>query len=140
MNEVKEALEQLAKDGLLKPSAVVEAARDSSSPLHSHFEWDDSEAAEKWRQEQARQLIRSITITVDRGEPVQVRAYVSLPADRENGNGYRRIEDVMSNEFMRKQLAGEISDTIQCWEKKAAALGVLFDLAPVKTAAKRLAS
>lgn len=144
MNDIKQALEALAVDGLLKPSSVVDAARNPDSPLHGHFCWDDTEAAEKWREEQARQLIRNIRIIVDLNEPVEVRAYVSLPADREAGNGYRKMMDVVSSDFMRRQLAEEIGNKIEQWEQQAKILGAIIDFSSVKKAAgkvvKRLAA
>lgn len=45
--EMRARLEDLRRrDGLLQPAAVVEDARDESSPLHPLFEWDDRKAAE----------------------------------------------------------------------------------------------
>jgi len=138
MSDVKTALEALARDGLLKPVSVVEAARDVNSPLHAHFEWDNGEAADKWREEQARNLIRSVTIEVNAGTPVMVRAYVSLPADRVDGSGYRRFEDVMSSDFMRAQLADEIEGKIEQWQKRAEILGAVVNFGAVKKVAKKL--
>lgn len=140
MSEVKQALEELAASGMLKPSDVVNAARDVNSPLHAHFEWDNGEAADKWREEQARQLIRSITIEVNAGEPTIVRAYVSLPADRESGAGYRKFEDVMTSEFMRMQLAAEIESKVSQWQKRADILGAIVNFNGIKKVAKRLRS
>lgn len=46
-----------AKDGVITVQAVVEEARNSSSPIHDCFEWDNDRAAEKYREVQARKLI-----------------------------------------------------------------------------------
>lgn len=90
---------RLAAGGLLRPADVVAAARDPKSPLHSHFEWDDGAAAEAYRLWQARQLIRAVVTIMpnQRGDLVQVRAYVSLPSDR-GGGGYRATVDVVDDE------------------------------------------
>lgn len=53
------------RDALL-PEDVVEAARNPNSTMHGFFEWDDSEAAAKFRLVQARWLIRSVEIVVER--------------------------------------------------------------------------
>ena len=50
--------------GRLDAEAVVEAAEAETHPLHSYFEWDDTEAARKWRLWQAGNLIRSVKILV----------------------------------------------------------------------------
>lgn len=57
-------LEQLriAGDGELTPEVVIADARHSASPLHSLFEWDDTEAAHQYRLVQARALIRSVVV------------------------------------------------------------------------------
>lgn len=51
-----------AHDGRLSPDIVVAAAIDPTSPLHSKFEWDDTEAAKEHRRNQARALIRSVRV------------------------------------------------------------------------------
>jgi len=45
--------------GKLTAPLVVAEARDPEHPLHSRFEWDDSVAGERYREVQARELIRS---------------------------------------------------------------------------------
>ncbi len=53
-----------SRSGTLTPQEVVEAARDEGTALHECFTWDDGEAAERWRLEEARELIRSVRIEV----------------------------------------------------------------------------
>lgn len=48
--------------GGLTPKRLVDVSRDKDSPLHQEFEWDDSIAGEKYREEQAKALIRNIVI------------------------------------------------------------------------------
>lgn len=57
--------------GRLTPKAVVETARNPKHVLHRHFDWDDQIAADKWRLDQARTIIRSIRVEEDESEPVQ---------------------------------------------------------------------
>lgn len=63
---VESALREIAdaNDGKLTPDDVVMAASNPDSPLHGHFTWDDHEAAAKHRRNEARFLIRSVTMTV----------------------------------------------------------------------------
>lgn len=42
------------------PKDIVAFARDPRTELHKCFEWDDAVAAEKWREQTARVLVRSI--------------------------------------------------------------------------------
>lgn len=90
--------------GTLTPEAVVDAARDSSSPLHSRFEWDDGVAGEAYRRVQAAGLIRSVKITVLKDgvpTPTRVRAFVNLndPEDETRGN-YHPQEVVAQNPML----------------------------------------
>lgn len=93
-----EALCKLDKSGLLRPDAVVRAARNPKSALHEYFEWDDSIAAEKWRLEQARQLIRIVVDVIVPNEP-PTRIYVSEAAARvTDGGGYVPFVSILSDE------------------------------------------
>jgi hypothetical protein len=102
--EVVAALEEIraANSGLLRAEDVVAAAADPGSPLHDHFEWDESAAAAAHRLQQARSLIRAVvTIRPSAQGGVIARAYVSLPSDRtQAGGGYRAIEDVVESPAM----------------------------------------
>jgi hypothetical protein len=103
------ALEALAaRDGGLTPQSVVAAAEPEDSPLHGLFEWDDSVAGPLYREQQAKSYIRAVAIVLpdpNGGEPMRVRAFVSLPRDRgEGGAGYRRTTEVMEHEEMRREL------------------------------------
>lgn len=66
--------------GLLVPDVVVKEAADPDNPLHDQFTWDDSEAAAKWRREEAGYLIRKARIVVQRDPDTthKVRAFVSV--------------------------------------------------------------
>ena len=80
------------KRGRLTPQEIVEAARPEDSILHGCFEWDDGKAAEAWRLEQARELIRRVKIEVVVEErTIRTVAYVRDP-DREPAEaGYQSI-------------------------------------------------
>lgn len=137
MNDIKKALDALVVNGMIKPLDVINAASDKCSPLHAHFEWDDTKAAGRWRMEQARQLIRSVTIVINDAVPTVVRAYVSLPADREFGAGYRHIQDVLDSDFLLAQLLAEISAKVEQWENRAVALHSIVDFSVLKTSVKK---
>ena len=72
--------------GGISPSAVVDAARAPDALLHPAFEWDNDEAAEKYREQQARQLVRSVVLVSDpaKGEQAPtIRAFISLTVPEE---------------------------------------------------------
>jgi hypothetical protein len=96
-------LEQLReRDGVVDPREVVEYAKNPQTALHSFFEWDNSVAAEKYRVQQARELIRAIVTVVDPGDtPIVTRAYVRLSTDGQQA-GYRLATDVLSDPEQRE--------------------------------------
>ena len=116
----KKLLTQMAKrnGGILKVDDVLEEAKNVNSVLHQHFEWDDSEAAEHYRRQQARALIQRCRIQLVETEPVKIRAFVSLPTDREQGGGYRLTTEVMGDEYLKDEMLRDIRMTIQRWTKK----------------------
>lgn len=138
--ELRSALEELANrnGGTLQPAVLVEEATNEASPLHAYFEWDDSEAGKLYREDQARSLIRSIKIEIKASEPISVRAFVSLPADRESGAGYRMFKDVIDNEFLRRQLGEEINQKIMQWQKKAEIYGMVCDFSQMNSIVEKL--
>lgn len=122
---VREELERLRKlcGGVLMPDQVVHAAKSKSSPLHNSFDWDDTEAAQKWRIEQARRLIRVFVTFIGNGEhATETRMYVSLGTDRENSGGYRAILDVLGDAGMRKQLLDDARTDMLRFRQKYAGL------------------
>ena len=98
-----EALKAIAArdGGLLRPAAVVEAARDESSPLHGAFCWDDTKAAELYRLDQAQRLIRSFRVKIESdGKECDVPVFVNISSDREGGkseNPYRMLESIQKD-------------------------------------------
>ena len=104
--------------GVLKVDDVLQEARDKDSLLHRHFEWDDTEAAEQYRRQQARALIQRCRIQLVESSPVKIRAFVSLPIDRENGGGYRLTSEVMSDDYLKDEFLRDIRMTIQRWSQK----------------------
>lgn len=90
-------------EGILRAEAIVKVAEDPNHAFHSWFEWDDEEAATRWRLEQARFKIKAFRIFI---EPlnITVRGLTSLESDRNNGGGFRWMIDVLANTDLRKEL------------------------------------
>jgi len=106
------------RDGGIVPSAVVEEARPEDAPLHSAFEWDDSIAAEEYRQQQARQLVRAVVLVSEpeRNETAPVvRAFVSIrntAGATPQSRLYKPTLDVLANpdeaEQVKRRLRNEV--------------------------------
>jgi len=86
--------------GVIFPAAVVDFARNPKTALHSAFEWDDGKAAEQYRQDQARRLMRVLVeVTPHNAEPI--RAFVALKSERYEEGGYRHMPTLMRSETGR---------------------------------------
>jgi len=117
----KDELLKLAEinDGLLTVDAVLEAAQDEFSPLHRHFEWDDSAAANEYRRWQARALIAKCRIVLETRDDTEVRAFLSVPSDRKNGGGYRVSAEVLDDSDRREELLQEMRQRVNYWQRQA---------------------
>ena len=117
--------------GQLKPADIVDESRPESAPLHPCFEWDDEVAAEKYREVQAGNLIRSITVVHETPthEPVEVRAFVK-PLE-----SYTPIEVVVNSEEQMTALLESALAELKAFEKKYATLS---KLAPILEEIKKL--
>lgn len=63
MSNLRDSLQSVYdRRGELTPALVVAEASPEDHPLHDRFEWDDSVAGPKYREVQARELIRSVRI------------------------------------------------------------------------------
>lgn len=81
--------------GKLTPNLVVEAAQDEDSLLHSYFEWDDEKAGGAYRLWQARQLIRTVRVTIAKGtQPVHL--FVHVPSEDGKGEGEYQTRSVVA--------------------------------------------
>ena len=123
--KIKEELEniRLASDGILRPEDVVAFARDESTELHKRFLWDDSAAAELYRVEQARKIIRYVVQMEEiRGEPVEIRTYWSLVNDRKDGDSYRNVLEIMRSDELKDALLEQCKRDFLALRKKYAHL------------------
>lgn len=113
---------------ILKTQSIVNAAREPSSILHSYFTWEDSVAAERWRNEEAGRLIRSLRITLP-GNNTPTPVYVSIMEDRRGeGGGYRQTSDVITSEELMQQLAATARIELRAWKDRYKMLTDIIEL------------
>ena len=119
-----------AHGGLLRASDVVREAADAASPIHSYFEWDDTEAAQLFRLQQARQLIRVVVEVQQYDEQTyRVRTFVSLTEDRiQEGGGYRVMATVLSNPPARARLLNQAMRELNSFKVKYQELSELVGI------------
>lgn len=127
-------------DGVLQAADVVEAARPKTSPLHSSFTWDDTEAAREYRLWQARMLINVTVEYLDSNSSIgPTRVLVSLTPDRAMpGGGYRLMTHVLADSTQRAQLLEDAYQEMERFQQKYAMLKELTEVfAVMKRVGKR---
>lgn len=129
-NIADEVLRVVAQhDDQTAPRALLEAARDPSSPLHGCFEWNDAVAGDRYRLAQAAGLYRRVKLQIVRADPERrevffetVRAVTSVPAERTKADSksYGRTAVVMDDEKRRASvLRGIVRDLVALRNKYA---------------------
>lgn len=117
---VGERIDELASqnNGLVTPKVIVDDARPEQSLLHPAFEWNDIIAAEKFREDQARHIIRSVTVKYEESPDQQnpIRAFVNVIS--EESRGYINIATAMSQEHLKNQVLTRAWKELQDWKKR----------------------
>ena len=123
-------IEQLCNiKGEVSASDVVDIATDIDSPLHSCFEWDDDIAAIKYREEQARALLRNLVTVVVGDSDIEsqpVRAFVHIRS--ESGSGYKPITVVVQDKKDTAYMLERAKAELRSFTVKYNALSELAEL------------
>ena len=119
-------MEQLfqSHEGTLTPRQVLEYASDPTTALHSAFTWDDSEAADRYRVNEARSLIRRTFVVLPipgSNEERRVHMALSLPQDR-GTVGYRLMSHALGDPELRDQMIRSAMRELAAFRKKYADL------------------
>lgn len=109
----------------ITPAALVDSARDESSPVHSMFTWDDGLAAELYRQSEAGHHIRHLRIVIekDSGDTQETRAFFSVKAAESDGeeNGQRtyvHVSTVASSPDLSEQVIAQAKRELGSWRDR----------------------
>lgn len=135
--KIGEALEAIAQKsgGRLIPAAIVEAARERRHILHRHFEWDDAKAAEAYRLDQARSIVRCIHVDDADTETGRARAFLSI-RDRD-GTSYRSLSEIMGNAELQSKVLAQAERDLIAFEARYRDLSDVCEL--VRSARERIA-
>lgn len=142
--EVIALFQALAKDKGLTPQKLVDIARDDGHVLHGYFEWHDGVAAERYRQQQARQLIQSVKVRIVTApeKVTHVRAIMSIPADAQAGEvrpRYALTSDIATDEVAQGRIKEQAIVELARLRRKYDALAGMPGFAEVFGAVDRLA-
>ena len=106
----------------VSPSDVVAEAESPESPLHSLFTWDDTEAAAKWRNHEARNILNSIRIVIEEApKPKTIVGRVSVKTD-DGERLYVPTSFAARNESLREQMIADALSGLKGWTRRYADL------------------
>jgi len=119
MTDIQKELKRITDEnnGILLPERVVEEAKVETSPLHDSFNWDNTDAAQKYRVHQARNLIRCTVVYEERTEKY-IKTFVSLSSDRDNGGGYREVIIVLKDTDKKAEMLADALSELQAFQNK----------------------
>lgn len=119
--EVKRLIREYG--GVITAAQLVECAKDEKSPLHPYFTWNDTEAAEKCRILEARDLLRCVIEVIPNGSGVgYTRVTTHLSTDKE---GYRCVADVLTDEQLTEIMLNDALSELQAFKRKYTRLNQL---------------
>lgn len=97
----KVADEILAIGSSATTAQILDKARDEQTELHKCFDWDDAEAAEKWRLQQARHIVCNLVIKEKSDTPrPEVRVFFKTDTD----SGYKPTVLIMQDKDEYRKL------------------------------------
>ena len=115
-----EVMDRLAEEDRLNAQELVDESRPEDAPLHCEFEWDDSIAAEEWRKEQARALIRHLVVRIEANEQeYPTRQYFMV---QKEANTYEPIQVILKDEDKTSMLLEQAKRELQSFKAKYAGL------------------
>lgn len=98
------------------PEQIVDKGRDKNTELHLCFTWDDEEAAEKWRKEEARSITHHLRIRREETEDNKPMPRIFVKTTE--SEGYRSIEFVVKNDDEYQQLLQRALGELLAFKKK----------------------
>lgn len=104
---------------------IVDMARTEDTELHKCFEWNDTIAAEKYRLEQAGEIIRHLVIKrteeqIKEGKP-EIRMFHHVEFENEDGEterAYRPIQYIVRNEDEYQELLKQAYAELHAFKMK----------------------
>lgn len=112
-----EVCDELEQHGLLTAKHLVDVSRPEEAPLHQEFVWNDAEAAELFREHQARCLIAHIVVREIEDSVPPSRAYYNIVTTEPK---YESIHTILSNPDKRRQLLKKAMQELRSFRRKYA--------------------
>lgn len=129
--------EHLEASGNLTAKSLLDVSRPEDAPLHSEFEWNDSVAAEKFREDQARGIIRHLTIRLDANPSEPVRSFFTVA--QAGAKSYTSIETILTQNGLRDSLLHQAIKEMDAFQRKFNTLSELVGIFEAAAKVRRTA-
>ena len=107
------------------PEQIVEMAKNENTELHKCFDWNDQSAAEKWRKQQARQILCYLVIQEETQKPDAVPLRVFYKND---AGGYKHSEKIFQQPDEYQKLLQTAYAELRAFKIKYARLQELSEI------------
>lgn len=111
-------MEELERTVGLTKETLLEANRKEGTVLHNEFTWNDTEAAEAYRLEQAKHILSNITIVTGEKNETPVRAFFSSAQDTGKDRRYESLRVIVSDETKTEKLMQSAIRELTAFRKK----------------------
>lgn len=111
------------RDGEVTKESFLDSARSKASPVHKLFDWDNKVAGEKWRLQQAKNILSCLRINIvceDRA-PIKTRAFINIVPGSNNGR-FLSTELAMANLDTRTGVLTRAQQELQSFREKYSTL------------------
>jgi hypothetical protein len=137
-SELGPIIDRLARAGK-GPDALLREAENPRSPAHKHFDWDDAEAAKKFRLEQSRYYFRSVQIIVkDITEPVRLSHAIKVGDKQEVS--WQHIQNISEDVTMMSGLLTQAQADLRAWTHRYSVLRKVAQMSGVFSAIEKVLS
>lgn len=112
---------------------LVTEARPKNSILHDVFEWDDTEAAEQYRIQQARHLLSVLVVETELPDREKVTHRVFVSVTEQGETGYSSLAQVMTDDTLRRQFLTKLLNQLETLQEQCKQYQDLAELmSPIK--------
>lgn len=119
--QAAKVMNELADANELDAANLVKVSEPEDAPLHDEFDWDDEQAAGKWREHQARHLINCLVQYDENEERAQqpVRVYFQV---EETSSSYEKLDVIVRNDDKVKKLLKHALQELIAYKRKYATI------------------
>lgn len=119
-------LVELADRGGVTARDVLDTGRSPQSPLHKYFEWNDEKAADIYRLEQARKIMRSIRVTytetnqsgAEESYSARIVQAMTVVPYEDKARQYHSFKTLHGDTLFAAKLLGSAIDDLKGWRRK----------------------